>query len=690
MGKMELLAPAGNMDCLIAAANAGADAVYFAGRLFGARSYAENFSEDEICRAVDFCHIHGMKSYITVNTLILDSETDSAMKYLEFLSNIGTDAVIVQDLGIVKLIRDNFPDFPIHGSTQMTVHNASGVKFLEKQGIEQVVLAREMSLSEIEETARKTGAKLEIFAHGALCMSYSGQCLLSSVIGGRSGNRGKCAQPCRLLYKVNDYPERGHYLSLLDLMTLRHIKKIREIGVSSLKIEGRMKGSAYVGEVVSIYRKYIDSEREPSDFDIERLNRIFFRGGLTDGYLTGGLGRKMFCFTKPDNPYKKQQNTETEPVSRIKRKGLLCKAYIKEGEKPKILVSGEDISVSYTLPEIAETAKTKGISEDEVVERLNKTGALNFDFEKTEIEIIGKPYLSASSLNKLRREAIGLYEKEFVNSFKRNNKYKEKPLEFNKKEKTESDGIIFDCRIGDFKQFEAAKKFDFDRFFVPMHIIFKHKEEFSRYRDKIIIEPPVINKNEKALDDGLDELYKMGFTSLSVNNIALFQKKKFELFGDFRLNLFNSNAIAFVGEQGLKAVEVSPELNLAQIRALCLPDTAEAIVYGRLPLMVSENCVIKNRESCPCGNENYLTDRMNVKFPVVRDGDSHRSVILNSKPIFMGDKIMDIKRCGIMRQKLYFTIENNTETENICSLYFEGRGKAPSDYTRLHYLRGVK
>ena len=690
MGKMELLAPAGNMECLIAAANAGADAVYFAGRLFGARSYAENFSEEEICRAVDFCHIRGMKSYITVNTLVSDSETDEAMRYLEFLSNIGADAVIVQDLGIVKLILENFPNFPIHGSTQMTVHNASGVNFLEKRGIEQVVLAREMSLSEIEETAKKTSAKLEVFAHGALCMSYSGQCLFSSVIGGRSGNRGKCAQPCRLLYRINDYPEKGYYLSLLDLMSLKHIKSLRKAGVSSLKIEGRMKGAAYVGEVVSIYRKYIDSEKEPSSDDVERLNRIFFRGGLTDGYLTGNLGRKMFCFTKPDNPYEKQRKEETDFTLPLNKKRLSCKVEIAEGEKPKIFVSGGDISVSYVLPESAEAAKTKAVSEDEVILRINKTGALNFEFENICVKIIGKPYLSASALNELRREAVRLYESEFLDSFKRNNKYTKKTVDFKNCKKAEECKVIYDCRIGSFAQFKAAEKFDFDKFFVPMNIIFRYKEEFLKHKDKIVIEPPIINKDEKELDEKLDKLSKMGFTRLSVNNIALFQKREFELFGDFRLNLFNSNAIAFAAKQGLKTAELSPELNLAQIRALSADIETEAIIYGRIPLMITENCVVRNRESCPCNKENYLTDRMNVKFPVIRDGESHRSVILNSKPLFMADRTDDIKRAGVNRQKLYFTIEDATEVANICAVCFEGSREIPSDYTRLHYLRGVK
>ena len=267
----ELLAPAGNIECLKAAVYAGADAIYFAGKLFGARSYADNFSDDELKEAVDFCHLHKVKAYITVNTLVSDREIPGAMEYLKMLCEIGVDAVIVQDFGLCSLIKANFPQLPIHCSTQMTVHNAEGVLALEKMVIEQVVLSRELSLDEIRNIKAKTNAKLEVFAHGALCMCYSGQCLMSSVLGGRSGNRGKCAQPCRLEYKINDNPQKGFYMSLKDLSSIKKINELKEIGVSSLKIEGRMKGASYVATVVGIYRKYLDTGEIPSSEDIEKI-----------------------------------------------------------------------------------------------------------------------------------------------------------------------------------------------------------------------------------------------------------------------------------------------------------------------------------------------------------------------------------------------------------------------------------
>ena len=265
MNKIELLAPAGNMQCLKAAVLSGADAVYIAGKLFGARSYADNFSDEELIEAISYCHLRGVKVYVTVNTLISDREIKTVMDYLKMLNEIGTDAVIVQDFGLSSLIRENFPSLPIHASTQMTVHNASGVRALEKMGVSQVVLSRELSLSEIEKIKNETNARLEVFAHGALCMCYSGQCLMSSVLGGRSGNRGKCAQPCRLEYEINENSQKGFYLSLKDLCALEHINKLKKIGVSSLKIEGRMKGAEYVSTVVGIYRKYIDSKYHHSN-----------------------------------------------------------------------------------------------------------------------------------------------------------------------------------------------------------------------------------------------------------------------------------------------------------------------------------------------------------------------------------------------------------------------------------------
>lgn len=672
------------MECLYAAVNCGADAVYFAGKMFGARSYADNFLDDEIKEAVRYCHLRGVRAYVTVNTLIPDREISELMEYLLMLSNIGTDAVIVQDLGLAALIRENFPDLPVHGSTQITVHNAEGVRELEKMGIEQVVLSRELSIGEIEEIKKETTARLEVFAHGALCMCYSGQCYFSSVLGGRSGNRGKCAQPCRLEYKINDYPQKGFYMSLKDLCLLRHINRLKDAGVSSLKIEGRMKGAEYVAAVVGMYRKYIDSEKEPTKEDIAALDSIFFRGGLTDGYLTGKSGREMFCFDKPDNPYERQSKTGVEIPDSARKIRLFCRAEFTEGCYPEIEISDGEISVSHRGGEIIPKSENRALSEEFVIEKLGKTGGTPYEFEDITVKISGEPFMSAGGINGLRREVLKKYEDKIVSSYERNGSYEIQNVPSKPKSAAK-----FVCRVASEEQFDAVCGYDFARIHLPLNIIIGNQDKFLQYKDKIVIEPGAIVKDSGEVLAKLKSLRKPGFSKLSAENIWLAGADDFEIYGGFRLNVMNSQTLRYLKEQGFKSAALSPELNLAQIRDLKKPIETEVMVYGRIPLMVTENCVIKNREKCPCNREvNYLTDRKGVSFPVVRDCGECRSIILNSLPTFMGDKIGEVKGSGAESLMLYFTIESGEETKKVCRMFFEGKGK-PDTYTRLHYYKGV-
>lgn len=679
--KIELLAPAGNMECLAAAVSGGADAVYFAGKLFGARSFADNFSNDEIKEAVDYCHLRGVKAYIAVNTLVSDREIPEAMEYLKFLNQIGADAVIVQDLGLCTLIKKNFPNLPIHGSTQMTVHNTEGVKALEKMGIEQIVLSRELSLKEIKKIKSETKAKLEVFAHGALCMCYSGQCLLSSVIGGRSGNRGKCAQPCRLEYKINDYSEKGFYMSLKDLCSLNHINEFTNIGVSSLKIEGRMKGPQYVLEVVGIYRKYIDSGEMPTKEDMERLDRIFFRGGLTDGYLTGKKGREMFCFNKPDNPYEKQGGVTSEISDKSRKLKLNCKVRLFEGEYPEIEVTGNEVTVSSKGTEIIQKGEKRPLDGDFVRSKINKTGGTPFEFEEICVDIKGMPFMSVGEINDLRRGVLEKFKEAYLKAFERSGDYAVSQISDKEKEEAR-----FTCRVLNLSQFKEVIGYDFEKITVPDYVILKNHEEFVPYKDKIIIETSAILKE---MPSSLEKLYNLGFRNLLSENISFFETKGFNLYGGFRMNVFSSHSLNLLKEKGYISAMLSPEMNLASVRDLKKPIKTEVMVYGYLPLMVTENCVIKNRESCPCQNEvNYLTDRKGVKFPVVKDGEACRSVVLNSTPTYMGDKLGEVVKSGAEKLMLYFTVETPQEVKRVCDIFFKGTGGI-ENYTRLHYHRGV-
>ncbi|MBQ3573297.1 MAG: U32 family peptidase, partial [Clostridia bacterium] len=393
---MELLAPAGTFDCVLTAVDSGADAVYFAGQEFGARSFAGNLTDEEIYRAADYCHLRGVRAYVTVNTLLYDKEYKDLEKFIRTLTLAGVDAVIVQDLGVLRLVRELSPDIELHASTQMTVHSADGVRELERLGVSRVVLSRELSGEEIRKIISSTKAEAEVFVHGAMCMSYSGQCLMSSIIGGRSGNRGRCAQPCRLPYSDGDKTK--YYLSLKDMMLAEHIRSLEDMGVASLKIEGRMKGEAYVASVVSTYRRLIDEKRMPTRGEIDDLNRIFFRGGFTDKYFTGSIGPDMFAFDKPDNPYLKNDGKRAEKPKERRIKTELY-ARLCEGELPYISMKCQGALAEVTGESAVQTAIGRPLTEESVRERLSKTGGTAFEISDAKIELSGAPFVPASAIN---------------------------------------------------------------------------------------------------------------------------------------------------------------------------------------------------------------------------------------------------------------------------------------------------
>lgn len=699
MRKIELLAPAGNFDCLIAAVQNGADAVYISGKSFGARSFADNFDREDLERAVDYCHLRGVCVYVTVNTLIYDNEFGAAEDYLMFLNRIGVDALIVQDLGIIEIARKIIPDMPLHASTQMTIHNSYGVKELEKIGIKRVVLSRELSIDEIRSISGKTTAELEVFSHGALCMCYSGQCLMSSIIGGRSGNRGKCAQPCRLPYTVMNDNKKAFYMSLKDLCALEHIKTLKNIGVASLKIEGRMKGPAYVAAVVKIYRKYIDNPQKISYEDIELLDRIFNRGGLTDGYLTGNIGREMFAFDKPDNPYLKGNNdilkslAVNEDTENVKMK-LKCRVDIAEGQYPTISITDGETEIEYKHNKIAESALKQPLTAENVCMRLSKTGGTPFEFTDIDVSVEGNAFLTASDINSMRREALGCFEKAFLNTFKRKDTFNKKDFEAESQtteREVQESGFV--CEITNLEQFKAISSFEFVRFYVPIDLVFKKTEMFLKHREKtVLVLPAIMHEGEiEKYCNMADNLIQKGFCGVVVSNLDMLNRfPGGNTYGGFRLNIFNSRALKFLKKNDIVAAEISPELNLKKIRELSTDVPLQTMVYGRLPLMITENCVIKNGEKCPCDNNGYITDRMGMRFPIIRDGASCRNVILNCKKTFVKDKLAEIKDAGVSLYRIYFTDENPGECINICKAFLEGADYRPEDYTGAHFHKGAE
>lgn len=697
MTKPELLAPAGNFNCLVAAVQSGADAVYLSGKFFGARSYADNFDYAELEKAVDYCHLRNTKVYVTVNTLVSDSELSEFDSYIRFLNELGVDAVIVQDMGALNRIRVVSPQLPIHASTQMTVHNADGVSALEAYGVKRVVLARELSLENIKRIAAKTNAELEVFAHGALCMCYSGQCLMSSIIGGRSGNRGKCAQPCRLPYSINHAEKSAFYMSLKDLSTLDRLTELTSAGVTSLKIEGRMKGAAYVAAVVGVYRKYIDNPHSVETCDEELLDRIFNRGGVTDGYLTGNIGKSMFAFNKPDNPYHKSlktlENELLENVS-VEKRNLKLRAFvkIKIGELPFIAIEGNGVRIEALGTKKTEHAKRIAANAETVAFQINKTGGTPFEFSDIDVEIDDGAFVAVSELNLIRRSALEAFEKKYLLGFRRT-ALPNAALFTQVIPNSEAVFKGFTCEITTLQQLAAVKDRAFTLFYVPLNIINDNPKAVEAIKEKtVIVLPAIIHENEyEKIVQVVIRLVNSGFYGVMATNIALVHRfKDYRVIGSFRLNIFNSEALAFYKDAGVEAAELSPELSLKQIEKIKKSVPVQTMVYGRLPLMVTENCIVKNGSSCPCSKKNTITDRMGMVFPVINDGASCRSVVLNCKKTFMGFDTEKIKRAGASLLRIYFSDETPEECKMICDSFLNGSGYRPVDFTNGHFIKGVK
>ncbi len=694
MHKIELLAPAGNFQCLVAAVQSGADAVYLAGKCFGARSFADNFDNDELESAVDYCHLRGTKVYVTVNTLILDSEMEQLGEYLVFLSNIGVDAIIVQDMGVIALANRLVPELPLHASTQMTIHNLQGVETLKKYNIKRVVLSRELSIKEIKNIAENTDTELEVFGHGALCMCYSGQCLLSSIIGGRSGNRGKCAQPCRLTYSVNSNSKKAFYMSLKDLSSLGHLDELADTGVSSLKIEGRMKGPAYVAAVVGIYRKYLDNPQNVTDADYELLDTIFNRGGLTDGYLTGKVGKEMFALDKPDNPYRMGSSVLEKKLLTVlngenRKLKIQGKIEIKNEKNPVFTVSYKDTEYVYIHDKMPEIAVKTAIDASGVINQMIKTGNTPYEFENITADVEEGLYLAAGELNKIRRNVLVEFEKCFLTSFKRKC---DTELNSSMHSKRGDAGGGFVCEITTAEQLEGVCDLPFEKFYIPIGIIKKNADICNVLKAKTIIVLPSVLREDMYADYVSDtkKYLDNGFHGVQIQNISLAEDfSGYNVYGGFRLNVFNSLALDEFKRLGFKSVELSPELNIRQIKAISKVVPVQTMVYGRLPLMVTENCIIKNSNKCPCKGDSFITDRMGMKFPVIKDGEICRSVVLNCKKTFMGFDMDKLKAAEVDFFRIYFTDESFDECKKICNTYLFGGDFRPDNFTKGHFFKGV-
>ncbi len=666
--KFEILAPAGSRESLVAGVRCGADAVYLGGKTLNARRSAGNFNDEELKKAIQYCHSHAVKVYITLNTLCRDGEFSDAFHFAEKVLTYGADAFIVQDIGIVKMLGSCFPGVRIHASTQMSAMTPSAAAFLKKAGVSRLVLPREMTADEIGELAADTDLELEMFVHGALCMSVSGQCYFSAMIGQRSGNRGLCAQPCRLPFSA--CKEGGFDLSLKDLSLLNQLEKISGLGVLSLKIEGRMKRPEYVAAAVSSIKKAINGAY--SFKDEELLKNVFSRSGFTEGYFNGTRDRSMFGTRQKEDVVSARQAVKyfshlydnENPLVPIDMELEFLRS------KPVRLTAealGKKVSVICSEPQ---QAINRAETPESLKNRLSKLGGTQFYVSSIKIKSDDGLMLPAAEINALRRKAV-----EALSAAELKMPLCYPPDEIPPRERKETTPY-FTARFADIAQ--IPKDHPFKRIFIP---VWSSDEAFLKTGAGAEL-PRGLFGVEKRLEKRLRELKKRGVKNALCGNIGAYQlaeKIGFHVYGDFGLNVFNS-----LSARNFNSPILSFELTVKEANSINAEDTG-MIAYGRLPLMLTRICPVKSRIGCDkCGKNGTLTDRRGVSFPIVCS--PYPCVqLLNSVPLYMGDKMKDIKTDFI---HFYFTDESKSDVKKIIALYKNGE-KADFDYTRGLYYRGV-
>ena len=651
----ELLAPAGDMQCLYAAVKGGADAVYVGGRSFGARAFAKNFDIEELAYAARYCHLHDVKLYVTVNTLVYDREMRELSDYVAELWRIGADAVITADLGVIREIKRRVPNLPIHASTQMSVHNTYGADEAARLGCERVVLARELSYSNIVSVTENCSIETEVFLHGALCVCYSGQCLFSSLVGGRSGNRGECAQPCRLPYGSR-YP-----LSLSDLSLANHIEELIKSGVASLKIEGRMKSPEYVYIVTRVYRNLLGEGRNASKKEEAELKLVFSRGDFTDGYFTADKFKAMTGVrSKQDKENSKQiQQMEFIP-EKVCARAEVAMTLGEPSEMTLILNDGRRATVKGAVPT---EAISSPLRESDVKERLSKMGAtlLSLSASNISLSLGDEINLPPSAINALRRdaaEALVACERNYgIHDFTAENVTRDAAKEL-KSALFLRKKLYLDC----VKQYPSGVN-SFDIVFLPL-------EQYEGEANGVYIPPVIFDSEVDEVKMLLKKAKTAGAVYALVGNIGhikLVKDAELTPIGDFRLNITNSYSKAEYKALGIESFILSPEITLPMARDI----GGGEIVYGRIPLMLTERCFIKENFGCEKCNNASFKDRTGSEFPIIKEY-GHRNLILNSLPTYMGDKKTELKNAKISHSHFIFSVESARETDFVISAYSRG------------------
>lgn len=699
----ELLAPAGNLEIFKGVIESGADAVYVGGSMFGARAYANNFTEEELLEAIDFAHLRGVKVYLTVNTLIKNSEFSKLYDYLLPYYKRGLDAVIVQDIGVVKAIHEYFPSMEIHTSTQMTVTGADGVRFLSQFGVTRVVMAREVSLAEMKRIHEETGMELEAFVHGALCYSYSGQCLFSSILGGRSGNRGRCAQPCRLPYTVEGKKDE-YILSLKDMCGIKALDKLHDAGVYSLKIEGRMKQLEYACGVVKYYRSYIDSMKPVTDADYDRIKALGNRCGFTDRYYFDHNGSDMVTYVKPNFV-----SNAAEPSPEKRKLSIEGELVLREGEPGSLTVKRGDVTYKASIEPVSAALKAP-LDKKAAIDRINKTGDTDFEFSHIKAQIGENVFVPNGALNKLRRDAISGLCDELLKKYYRNDaRYTDMSRLTALPEHVVKSDAVHDEAINDYTticscmtraQLDTLIGYEcFDVFYLDFDM-YDRKTLIQQFADdvqsltkrnkKVYLMLPTIFRADSSdyFVSIAKELDKVSFEGFVVKNYEelyltenLFADKKIIL--DHNMYTFNDVSKSAFFEHGVSGDTVPLELNSKEIMHRNNIGS-QMIVYGYYPLMTTANCVHKNTKGCDKKQKLiYLNDRYNKSFAVCNNCKECYNTIYNSLPTMLTKNISKLKEAGIRSFRYSFTIETPKQIKAVMD-------DKVAEYTNGHYKRGVE
>ena len=688
---MELLSPAGSPESLRAAVQSGAGAVYLGWGDFNARRSAKNFSDEEFADALRYCHERGVRVFLTLNTLLTDRELPRALETAAAACRMGVDSVLVQDWGLFDLLRQALPDLPLHASTQMSLFTSGGCREMAADGCERVVIARECSAADTAEICKNCPAEVEVFVHGALCMCYSGQCEMSALIGGRSGNRGRCAQPCRLPYGVNEPAKKSYPLSLKDSCLADRLGEMAEMGVACLKLEGRMKRPEYVAVITRIYARLLAEGRRPTAAEKAELEQAFSRSGFTDWYWQGRHGAGMFG-TRPENaPDPKELFAQAKAAyekgdQRTVPVRFACT--VRAGAPCTLTAETEDgRAVTVTGP-VPEAARSRAVTAEELCQRLRKTGGTAYRCKAVTAEVDEGLSLPASAVNALRRDALAALTDARTAPPKR----RELPVPPPPAGDRAAAAPRFTVSVTTAAQLTPQLlALGPARVYVPLELLAAFTALPEADTEWCAILPRVWrDRDEAELRRWLDHAKALGVTAVLAGNIghlSLVRDTGLAVYGDYGLNVFNGRALDYLRKKGLSSACLSFELRFARLRDLpkCLP--AEAIVYGRLPLMITENCLIENAGACRCDRPNFLTDRTGAAFPLL-PAYGHRTEIQNSRVLWLADR-PEYRRLGLSFARLRFTTETPEECLRVFRDYQAGAA-ASGEFTRGLYERGVE